>query len=746
MGVAINTSDMKMDFDKEEGVKTNTSSRTKQRSAGEYDASKGAWYRNWEGYLVILVGSFLRFYRIDTSQFEGDQVQIFRLAHDAVHLGLLPVTNGTASLGFANPPGLLYFYMLPAALSDNPILAMLLNSFFAVIAVFLTYLFVTRYYGRFAGAVAGLLYAAAPVPLIYSRFIWQPNMMQPFVVLFFLALFRGVVDRRTGWLPLALLWLAILLQTHMTVLLLIVPLFMALLFAPETLRWRDLGYSCLALLIVFFPYVLWELVTNFGDLAIIRSILLTQTCQHTNACIDNASWNIYLTFLGSHDPHQVSYTSSSLIQRFSIPLSWLAAVLLYCVIAGLVTALALSLYWWRKSLRIARGVQVVGDGQAPEMSTPEAARWRRWLGLMPPPAAAGLLLLCAWQLLPPLVTVRHTLPIYTHYLLVIIPGPFILVAIFLEKLREWFSRSEGRDKSGPYARGLLYSFTVLMLLLQTVGGTALVLDDVRGRFNSTGLDIYFSDFHSIQHAFFELDRLAQQRHVSRVYVAADFSTRQAMYFFSGQLHTPVTVFDSDRCLVLPKPADGPALLLTPPYADLTYTLLNHYAFARSVEQPPMLGGNPFGIFELSTPMKKVPPQVVFGQDMQLESIQTQRFSFDGVSRVISRWNWLRSLAPAYETTHHYRVRVQLGGRGDQAIATTCTFNAMRTGDRLLVAFDLPKGSVAPHTAALSVQYSISTQDMLVYGPLHLITHRRLDSRYVTLNTANGKYSIVVRAS
>src|SRR5207244_9511192 len=129
-------------------------------------------------------------------------------------------------LGFANPPVLLYFYMLRAALSDNPVLVMLLNSFFAVTAVFLTHLFVTRYYGRFAGAVAGLLYAAAPVPLIYSRFIWQPNMMQPFVVLFFLALFRGVVDRRTGWLPLALLWLAILLQTHLTVLLLVVPLFM----------------------------------------------------------------------------------------------------------------------------------------------------------------------------------------------------------------------------------------------------------------------------------------------------------------------------------------------------------------------------------------------------------------------------------------------------------------------------------------------------------------------------------------
>src|SRR5439155_26221434 len=61
-------------------LQMNTSSRTKQRPAGKYDASKGAWYRNWEGYLIVLVASFLRFYRIDTRQFEGDQVQIFRLA------------------------------------------------------------------------------------------------------------------------------------------------------------------------------------------------------------------------------------------------------------------------------------------------------------------------------------------------------------------------------------------------------------------------------------------------------------------------------------------------------------------------------------------------------------------------------------------------------------------------------------------------------------------------------------------
>ncbi|GAC1488521.1 MAG: hypothetical protein NVS2B12_42680 [Ktedonobacteraceae bacterium] len=226
-----------------------------------------------------------------------------------------------------------------------------------------------------------------------------------------------------------------------------------------------------------------------------------------------------------------------------------------------------------------------------------------------------------------------------------------------------------------------------------------------------------------------------------------------MYFYSRQLHTPATVFDDEQCLVLPNTADGPALLLTPPYADFTYTLLDNYASAQLVEQPPLPGGDPFRIYELSTPIKQAPPQAVFGQDMQLESLQTQHFSLDSTTRVIGLWTWLRSLAPAYETTYHYQAKMlryaqhdRASGGDAQAIATTCTFNAMRAGDRLLMAFDLPEGNVAPRTAALSVQYSISTQDIPTFGPLHLITHRHLNSPYVTLQTAAGKNSIILPVS
>ncbi|MDQ2716949.1 MAG: glycosyltransferase family 39 protein [Chloroflexota bacterium] len=684
----------------------------------------GAWYRYWECYLIILVASVLRFYRVDTSQFEGDQVLIFRMAYDAVHRGLLPITDSTSSLGFANPPGLLYLYMLPAALSDNPLLAVLLNSLFAVAAVLVTYIFVTRYYGRFAGTVAGLLYAAAAVPLLYSRFIWQPNMLPLFVLLFFCTLFRGVVERRKGWLPLAIIWLAILLQMHLTVLLLLVPLLLALLWAPETLRWRDLGYASLALAVIFAPYLLWELVTNFSDIAIVHSVLQAQVCHRANACIDGDSWSTYLTFLGPSDPKQAPLSAHSWVHRLALPLYWLSQGLLYSVIGGFIAALGLAGYWWWRSSRS-------GNDNLEESERRATPSWRqRWQRLAPPASAAGLLLLCTWQALPLLVTARHTLPLFTHYLLVTLPGPFVLVGLFLELLRRWVSRS--RQTPWLVAHSLLYSVTVLLLLLQCVGGTALVIDDSRGHFSDSDLYVYFSDLHSYQNAFAELDHLAQQQHLSRVYVATDFSTEQAMYYFSRQLQTPVTVFDAAHCLVLPNPASGPALLLTPPSTQLTYALLGRFTSARLLAQPPILGGQPFRIYQLSSPTSPEQSQAVFGRDVRFSTPQVQWFPFDDTSRLVSQGNWLRALPPAYETYYRYQVTALPDAGKAQGMQSVCTFNAMRAGDRLLVAFDLPAQSPLPRTVTLSVGYSVLTQDMPSFGPLHLMTHRHLESPYVPL--------------
>src|SRR5437899_3247244 len=112
------------------------------------------WLLTWEIYLILLVAGFLRFYRIDTTEFDDDQAVLFRLAYDAIYHGLLPTTSNTASIGIAHPPGVIFLFMLPAALSPNPLWGAVLVGLFSTAAVLLTYLFTRRYYGRAAGIIA----------------------------------------------------------------------------------------------------------------------------------------------------------------------------------------------------------------------------------------------------------------------------------------------------------------------------------------------------------------------------------------------------------------------------------------------------------------------------------------------------------------------------------------------------------------------------------------------------------------
>src|ERR1700676_4530687 len=205
------------------------------------------WLRTWELFPILLVAAILRLAGLNTTAFAGDQSALYTLAYDAVHYGLIPTTSNSASIFTMHPPLSIYFLMLPVFFSANPLWAAVMTALFNVIAVLLAYVFTRRYYGRLAATIAALLFAAAQTSIVFSRFIWQPTLLSPFVILFFFSLFRGVVERKKGWLLPALVLLGILYQLHEITLLMAPLLIVALLLAPRTIRLRDfvLGFACL---------------------------------------------------------------------------------------------------------------------------------------------------------------------------------------------------------------------------------------------------------------------------------------------------------------------------------------------------------------------------------------------------------------------------------------------------------------------------------------------------------------------
>src|SRR5258708_36303192 len=94
-----------------------------------------------------------------------------------------------------------------------------------------------------------------------------------------------------------------------------------------------------------------------------------------------------------------------------------------------------------------------------------------WSNLRNNPARCGLVVLLAWQVVPPLLLARHATSIHQHYLLLTIPGPFILIGFFITHLLLWFRRL-GPALFWQVARYVTYAITALILSLQLIGSTA----------------------------------------------------------------------------------------------------------------------------------------------------------------------------------------------------------------------------------------------------------------------------------
>ena len=300
-----------------------------------------SWLLAWEIYPILLIASFLRLYRLDTTAFSYDQSMLFRMAYDAVHHGLIPATSNGSSILTMHLPLTVYLLMLPALFSANPLWAAVMTAIFNIIAILLTYLFTRRYFGRFAATIAAMLYATAQTTIIFGRFIWQPTLLAPFTILFLFALFAGVVERRKGWLFPALVLLGIMYQLHELTLLLVVPLFVALLLVPRTIRLRDLVLALVFLLLIFAPYLVWELNTKFADIH--TALGLTKA----HAQIDTKALMFYQRFLNSYyyderflgsSYYDPTGSASSLVFKLLPLLSLSRQILVFLLLGGFALA------------------------------------------------------------------------------------------------------------------------------------------------------------------------------------------------------------------------------------------------------------------------------------------------------------------------------------------------------------------------------------------------------------------------
>ncbi|WP_376794576.1 glycosyltransferase family 39 protein [Thermogemmatispora sp.] len=700
--------------------------RSKQRPPWRSWPSWLSWLLKPEIPGLLLLASALRLYGLNRTEFDDDQATLFRMAYDAVHQGLLPVTSNTGSIGSQHPPGAVYLFMLPAALSANPLWAAVLIALLNVLAVLLAYFFLYRYYGRLAAVIGSFLYASAVLPVKYARFIWQPNIAAPFILLFLLALFRGAVERRQGWLAWAVLWLGLLYQAHEVNLLLAALLLLCLLLAPETLRWRDGLLALLALLAVFAPSLLWLLLSGLQD---VRSTL--SFSNHQTGVLSLQALRIYRLFIIPYD--QLPNRSDTLL----VPLHRLFSWLKLAMPALLLLAFLGLFFWLARGGRRGReqpGQEAASGGEAVAKGGDRwrwgqrlCAGWGRWRA---DGQRCGALLLLVWQLFPLLVFLRYGGELHTQYLLLLMPGPFLLIGIVLARGLLWLRRQQAWLARLSLAGYLLAG---LLVAAQSLAAAVSVFDTVAGHFDDRSFQPYpyHNDLASLQQALAATDQLAQRERLSHVYITVDDATRTALFFLSRQMRTPATLFDAG-CLILPGER---AAMLVGPYDPWITALLERFTQATLVSRLPRPGGLPFSLYLVEPGMARTPAAQASPWklgELQALSDQAQLLTLADSHRtattatwLVSSWQLTQSAMPVLNTSYAYRFVASPAASSESSSSpgfqTTCSFNRLQAGERLLVTFPLVDRQALPSSLLLRIWSYRNVFYTPVYGPLHLET-------------------------
>jgi 4-amino-4-deoxy-L-arabinose transferase-like glycosyltransferase len=220
--------------------------------------------------ILLLVASFLRFYKIDRlTNFQYDQ------ARDALYTKRLVVDHKLRLIGPQASPGFYtgpayYYLMAPFLLLSrlDPAGIDFGVAVFNIFAVLLLYFLLKKITNSlFISFALSFLYSVQPQVLWQSRFSWNPN-LTPFFMLLFICGFLLVFEKKSwGWVV-SLTSLGFLIQLHLSTVCL-VPMVLFFVFLQRKNkkifdRWFFL--SLVTFTIMILPFLAIELRHNFPNL------------------------------------------------------------------------------------------------------------------------------------------------------------------------------------------------------------------------------------------------------------------------------------------------------------------------------------------------------------------------------------------------------------------------------------------------------------------------------------------------
>jgi hypothetical protein len=374
---------------------------------------------------VIALTLFLRLWRLDLVEFKDDQAALLRLAEDMIRLGRVPLAGMTSSIGIPLAPSFEYLLAPIVAVSRDPRVATAAIGLANAAGVAGTLALGWRWFSPLTGLVAGLVLATNPWAVTYSRKVWSNDVLAPTAVLLMFCLDKAIIGEQVGWGIAAFPIFAIGVEFHPSFALLgpLMVVLAVLLVRRGQPMHVALGLGLAALTAA--PYGIYTIQTRGSYLGVLSS---------GAAQTDGAGPGDVMGLIGGWRNWNVEGLDINVL------LPWrLAAV------PGAIGTLLLV-------------IGMVGALMLVFRSRRAEHRWR----------AAGLLL---WVLLPMLLTIRHSIPLYGYYFLFVLPAGALLIGLGIQTLSDLArSRRAGRTLVGAGLAAILgMAFLQSAIVLRQIG-------------------------------------------------------------------------------------------------------------------------------------------------------------------------------------------------------------------------------------------------------------------------------------
>ena len=654
------------------------------------------WARQWEFWLALVLGAFLRLWRLDLTQYLEDQTRLMTLARLSVTQGLIPLTSLPSSIHTLNPPLSVYLMLPFVAFTSDPMPVVVSIALWNVLAVGLCYIFALRYFGRRIAAVSALLLATCGAVINYSRFIWPPNYLAGLVALWALTLYLLSIDGRRRWFAAHVALLGLMALLHPTAALLAPATVVGVALAPRLPSARGWALAALALIALALPTVIWEALSGFSDLHAARSYAL----GHSR--IDPAV--LYYLYQAIGGP-----TGTGSERAFFFALNALATLLFaigWLVLTARLLRPARALPWERAAGRVsaARGWLL--------------ALWR---GLRADASWRATLLLWLAVTVPPALMLRHTGGLFAHYLMVLYPTAFIVSGIGAVTAIGWLATQvERRSARLAPVIGLALEAALLALLLAR---SAQWLSYPLSLTNTQTFNAYHDYGYPLsvmQGGAATFDQLQTQVGASTGEIITSADARYRLpedYIFAGQRSDRVTL--TPNCLALP-PADGRGWLVAPVIPNTpAATLLGRLANAQQVGTLPMLGGPAYPVYVArgETPLQpgeaRLTPSTF--DDQRGDSLRLLGASLPQAGAVLLRWQIVATSVPVGQN-RQFRV---VASSGAASAYTDCTARRWQPGETLFTWLSLPTAGAG----AISVHVETASNGLAMpsAGPLRFVS-------------------------